>query len=57
MNFPDEGVIISSLDEISSGEELIYHRRMTGQITPKVYLGICPAFVRKNISILRMGTS
>ncbi len=43
MNFPEEGVIISSLDEVSSGEELIYHRKDDWANYPK---GVLWAFAQ-----------
>ncbi|NLL00775.1 MAG: galactokinase [Clostridiales bacterium] len=53
MNFPDEGVIISSLDEISSGEELIYHRKDDWANYPKGVLWAFAqhSFVKKYIDI------
>jgi galactokinase len=46
MNFPDEGVITSSLDEISSLEELIYHRKDDWANYPK---GVLWAFAQHSL--------
>lgn len=43
MNFPEQGVIISSLDEVSSMEELVYHRKDDWAIYPK---GVLWAFAQ-----------
>lgn len=43
INFPDEGVIISSLDDVLSGEELIYHRKDDWANYPK---GVLWAFAQ-----------
>lgn len=40
MNFPEEGVITSNLDELSSGEELIYHRKNDWANYPKGVLWV-----------------
>jgi galactokinase len=53
MNFPEEGVIISSLDEVLSGEELIYHRKNDWANYPKGVLWAFAqhSFVEKHIEI------
>ncbi len=43
MNFPEDGVIISSLDDVLSGEELIYHRKDDWANYPK---GVLWAFAQ-----------
>ena len=59
MNYIEKGVIISSLDEISSTEELIYHRKDDWAITPKACFGHLPSILygyyksRNGYSILR----
>lgn len=45
MNFPEKGVITSSLDEILSSDELIYHRKDDWAIYPK---GVLWAFAQKS---------
>lgn len=47
MNFPEEGVIISSLDEALSGEELIYNRRNDWANYPK---GVLWAFAQPSFT-------
>lgn len=52
MNFPDNGVIISSLDEVFSTEELVYHRKNDWADYPK---GVLWTFAQHSLVKKQLG--